>query len=88
MKNFPILGRKFLFFSQFPTPFLGGFFSGQAFGGNVGAEKITYRKTKNYLLSKNDPLLWDAKSDPRGEGLEVLGNEEGSCRSPIRGLFG
>ncbi|EEN83541.1 hypothetical protein POREN0001_1334 [Porphyromonas endodontalis ATCC 35406] len=54
----------------------------------MGAEKITYRKTKNYLLSKNDPLLWDAKSDPRGEGLEVLGNEEGSCRSPIRGLFG
>lgn len=50
--------------------------------------KITYRKTKNYLSSKNDPLPWDAKSDPRGEGLEVLGNEEGSCRSPIRGLFG
>lgn len=50
--------------------------------------KITYRKTKNYLSSKNDPLPWDAKSDPRGEGLEVLGNEEGSCRSPIRRLFG
>lgn len=90
VKIFPFLGRKFLFFSQFPTPFLGGFFSfsGQAFGGNVGAEKITYRKTKNYLSSKNNPLPWDAKSDPRGEGLEVLGNEEGSCRSPIRGLFG
>lgn len=40
VKNFPILGRKFLFFSQFPTPFLGGIFSfsGQAFWGNVGAE--------------------------------------------------
>ena len=90
MKNFPILGRKFLFFSQFPTPFLGGIFSfsGQAFWGNVGAEKITYRKTKNHLSSKNDSLPWDAKSDPRGEGLEALGNEEGSCRSPIRGLFG
>ena len=40
VKIFPILGRKFLFFSQFPTPFLGRFFSfsGQAFWENVGAE--------------------------------------------------
>lgn len=48
VKNFPILGRKFLFFSQFPTPFLGGFFSfsGQAFGGNVGAEKSPIGRQK------------------------------------------
>ena len=48
VKNFPILGRKFLFFSQFPTPFLGGFFSfsSQAFWGNVGAEKSPIGRQK------------------------------------------
>ena len=50
--------------------------------------KITYRKTKNYLLSKNDPLPWDAKSDPRGEGLEVLGILEETLVSRLRGLLG
>lgn len=48
VKNFPILGRKFLFFSQFPTPFLGGFFSfsSQAFWGNVDAEKSPIGRQK------------------------------------------
>ena len=50
--------------------------------------KITYRKTKNYLSSKNDPLPWDAKSDPRGEGLEVLGILEETLVSRLRGLLG
>lgn len=90
VKNFPFLGRKFLFFSQFPTPFLGGFFSfsGQAFGGNVGAEKITHRQTKHHLPNKKNPLPWDAKSDPRGEGLEVLGILEETLVSRLRGLLG
>jgi lipoprotein len=62
VKNFPILGRKFLFFSQFPTPFLGGFFSfsGCAFGEHVDAEKITPGQTKNRLTDKKNPLPWNA----------------------------
>lgn len=48
VKNFPFLGRNFLFFSQFPTLFLGGFFSfsSQAFWGNVGAEKSPIGRQK------------------------------------------
>ena len=48
VKIFPFPGRKFLFFSQFSTPFLGGFFSfsGQAFWGNVGAEKSPIGRQK------------------------------------------
>ena len=35
-----------------------------------------------------DPLPWNAKSDPRGEGLEVLGNLEGTLVGRLRGLQG
>ena len=35
-----------------------------------------------------DPLPWDAKSDPRGEGLEVLGNLEETLVGRLRGLLG
>ena len=90
MKIFPFPGRKFLFFSQFPTSFLGGFFSfsSWAFRENVGAEKITHRQTKHHLPNKKNPLPWDAKSDPRGEGLEVLGILEEMLVSRLRGLPG
>ena len=54
----------------------------------MGAEKITHRQTKHHLPNKKNPLPWDAKSDPRGEGLEVLGILEETLVSRLRGLLG